>query len=216
MGTTLPPFYIFPKIQIFSLILLFLFGPIGLYFLNKVDKKRFQLIIAYVIIVLVSGYTDISRGFEYTALPLAIMSGFAVQKIYEILIKNNRKVLSKYFVLILVLWSICGVLPLFLSIGSTNATWKNFNASVNGYAIVGDYIQNNTDANEVIWADSSSADKMVWLTGRKVSNGKYGAPKNFAEQHQRINIYTINNTFYINNKNNETIKKIDSGYVLFD
>lgn len=55
MDTTLPPFYIFPKIKIFSLIMLFSFGSIGLYFLYKIDKKRFQLIIAYVIIVLVSG-----------------------------------------------------------------------------------------------------------------------------------------------------------------
>lgn len=74
------------------------------------------------------------------------------------------------------------------------------NAPVNGYVMVGDYIQYNSNADEVIWADSSAADKMAWLTGRKVANGKYGAPENFVEQHQRINIYTINNTFHINNR----------------
>ena len=207
-----PPFYIIPTIQIFSLILIGLFGSIGPYFLYKMDNKRFKLIIAYIVIVMVSGYTDISRGFEYAALPLAIMAGLAVSKLYEI-IKIKKKFLSNYFVLILVLLSILGVAPFFSIVENTHANWDNI--PINGYVELSDYITDNSDQSEIIWADPSSADKIVWLTGRRVSNGRYSAPKNFVEEHQKINIYTINNTFYINNENNETIKKIDSKYVLF-
>lgn len=214
LGSAYPPFYIVPMIQIFSLILIGLFGSIGLYFLYKIDNKRFKLIIAYIVIVMVSGYTDISRGLEYAALPLAIMSGLAVSKIYET-IKNKKKFLSTYFVLILLILSILGVSPFFSIVENTNADWDDLNIPINGYVVLGDYITDNFDENEIIWADSLSADKIVWLTGRKVSNGRYGTPKNFMEEHQKINIYTINNTFYINNENNETIKKIDSKYVLF-
>ncbi|WP_321422173.1 hypothetical protein [uncultured Methanobacterium sp.] len=209
-----PLFYIIPTIQIFSLILIGLFGSIGLYFLYKMDNKRFKLIIAYIVIVMVSGYTDISRGFEYAALPLAIMSGLAVSRIYGI-IKIKKKFLSNYFILILVLLSFIGISPFFSIVENTNANWDDLNIPINGYAELGDYITSNSNQSEIIWADPSSADKIVWLTGMRVSNGRYGAPKNFVEEHQKINIYTINNTFYINNENNETIKKIDSKYVLF-
>ncbi|WP_169032742.1 hypothetical protein [Methanobacterium subterraneum] len=143
---------------------------------------------------------------------MAIMAGLAVSKLYEI-IKIKKKFLSNYFVLILVLLSILGVAPFFPIVENTHANWDNI--PINGYVELSDYITDNSDQSEIIWADPSSADKIVWLTGRRVSNGRYSAPKNFVEEHQKINSYTINNTFYINNENNETIKKIDSKYVLF-
>lgn len=209
-----PPFYIYPKIQLFSLLLIASFGMVGLYFTYKTDKKQFQLLSVYILIVLVTEYTDISRGVQYAALPLAIMSGFAIQKIYEKLLHERKKVLSRYFVLILILWSICGVLPIFLSIYTTNASWNDLKNPVNEYEGISDHITNITNENEIIWADSFFADKIAWLTGRKISNGRYGAPENFVESHQNINIYVINNSFRINNINNETIKIIDSHYIL--
>lgn len=217
LGTVYPPFYIFPKIQLFSLFLILIFGLIGLYFTYKSDNKKFQLLLAYILMVFFIEYTDISRGFQYAALPLAIMAGLAVQRIYErISIKYQKNYLSKYFVLILVLWSICGVLPIFLSTATANASWNDLNNPINRYEGISEYIKDISSENEVIWADSSFADKIAWLTGRKVANGRYGAPENFIEQHQRINIYAINNSFYINDINNKTIKKINSAYVLFE
>ena len=48
------------------------------------------------------------------------------------------------------------------------------------------------------------------MNGRKVSNGKYGAPKNFVGEHQEINIFTENNTFLIKDYNNNTLQQIQS------
>jgi len=72
------------------------------------------------------------------------------------------------------------------------------------------YLDNTTNKNETLWVESELAEKVAWMTGRKVSNGRYlgeiyGAVKGFKDEYQRLNIYQNNESFLINNIRNQTI-----------
>ena len=189
-----------PLMNVPSLILILIFGIIGLYFLYKIDYRRFKLMSAYILIVLLVQFlfADIARGFQYAALPLAILSGITVQKGYEYVSNNYKNIFTIIFIILMLIFSLIGSSPFFVSLADSEITWNDLNIPFDDkYAPVVHYIESNTNENEVLWTDSSIAENIAWMTGRKISNGEYGMPKEFIETHQGINIYYSNGTFLI-------------------
>ncbi len=187
------------------------FGSIGLYLLYKIDNKRFKLIFIYLIIVITIQFLfgDVSRGFQYTALPMAILSGLTMQKGYEYVSKNYRATFSMSFMAMLLVYSLIGSSAFFAVLLKSYDEWNDLDIPFeHKYAPLKSYIERNTNKNDVLWVDQEIADKVAWMTGRRVSNGRYGAPRRFVEKHQKINIYISNNTFLIKDFNNKTLKQI--------
>ncbi|MEN6551807.1 MAG: hypothetical protein ABFC34_02855 [Methanobacterium sp.] len=55
-----------------------------------------------------------------------------------------------------------------------NKGWNAINYPFEGkYAPLKDYIEHNTNKTDIIWTEPDLAEKVVWMTGRKVSNGLY-------------------------------------------
>jgi hypothetical protein len=59
------------------------------------------------------------------------------------------------------------------------------------YAPLKEYIENNTSPDEILWTDRELAEKVAWMTGRRVSNGlyssnTYGGTRGFVAQHQKL------------------------------
>ncbi|NYB52730.1 MAG: hypothetical protein HVN35_09255 [Methanobacteriaceae archaeon] len=92
--------------------------------------------------------------------------------------------------------------------------WENLQIPFEGhYNPLKSYIIDNTHNNQVIWSDRLIAEKLAWMTGRKVSNGLYpdgvyGGTKGFQDQHQDINVYIADGTFLIKDRYNNTINQI--------
>jgi hypothetical protein len=203
-----------PGNNLSGLLILITFGIIGLYFLYKMDKERFKLYSTYIVLVILIEliFEDFARGFSYASLPLAILSGLAFQKIYDQTITNYKQNFARMMIALFVFCSIIGTSPFFISIYSTDTNWDYTDIPFEyNYTQLNTYINENTYPSDILWADSSIADKVAWMTGRKVSNGRYGVPKNFTEQHQQINIFVSNNTFLIKDYYNNTLKEIPSG-----
>jgi hypothetical protein len=146
---------------------------------NK-DKERFKLYSTYILLVILIEFIfeDFARGFSYASLPLAILAGFSMQKIYNHcknqLQKNFCKSNDRTF-------SFCfhnRCFPFFISVYSNEASWEYLNIPFEtNYTQLNSFMYENTNKTEVIWAESDIADKIIWMTGRRISNGKYGKPK---------------------------------------
>jgi hypothetical protein len=206
-----PLLYFPPGNNLSGLIILLAFGFLGLYWLYNKDKERFKLYSIYILLVILIEFIfeDFARGFSYASLPLAILAGFSMQKIYNHCKINYKRTFANLIIVLLVFVSIIGASPFFISVYSNEASWDYLNIPFEtNYTQLNSFIYGNTDKTEVIWAESTIADKIIWMTGRKISNGKYGKPTDFQEQHQKINIYASNDTFIIKDYNNNTLKQI--------
>jgi hypothetical protein len=211
---------VYPASAAFLIFLsILLLGMIGIYILYKINNKQFKLYLTYILTVVgfsLFGFNgDFLRSLEFIALPLAILSGLTVQSGYNHISKNHRPILSSIFLLMFLSLSMLGVtifsaeLPNQQEIG-----WNALNYPFEGeYAPVKYYIDNNTNKNDVVWAQNDLTEKIAWMTGRKVSNGMYpdgvyGATRGFVDQHQKINIYQSGEYVLINDFNNRTIEQI--------
>lgn len=206
-----PTFYI--QISIFFI------GFIGLYILYKRNYRQFKLFLTYILIVIVVSFFgfngDFLRGFQFSALPIAILSALAVQKGYEYLNKNYKKFVSILFILLILLYSLLGTIIYVGNLPNKEiGQWNNIDKPFEGdYYPLTIYIDQNTDKNQTIWTDKLRSEKLAWMTGRKISNGfypndEYGGTTGFKEQFQNINIYVDKESFIIKNKNNIIIKEI--------
>lgn len=210
---TLPSFYIQTSI--------FLVGTVGLYLLHKNNYRQFKLFLTYILIVIIFSFFgfsgDFLRGLQFSALPMAILASLAVQSGYKYLTKNYRFLISSLFLLIVLFYSLLGTSIFIGSLPNKDSgNWENLNIPFEGYfSPLKCYIDNTTDKNQVIWSDKSIAEKLAWMTGRKVSNGLYpdgvyGGTKCFHEQHQDINIYNLDGNFLVKDQYNKTINQIQS------
>jgi hypothetical protein len=203
---------------IYPFLLVYILGIIGLYILYSLNKKQFKLITVYISMIIIFslfGFAgDFLRGFQFAALPLAILSGLTVQKGYEYLLNNYGKILAYGFLFILLFSSILGAIIFFTQLPVNQDGWNTSNTPFEEeYAHLKDYISNNTNQSDVIWAENSLTEKVAWMTGRKISNGRYpdgeyGATKGYVEKHQNINIYEQNKTILVNDINNKTLIRI--------
>lgn len=205
-------FYIF--------IPLYIMGIVGLYFLYKSNIKQFKLFSTYIILVILFSFFgfngDFMRGFQFIALPMAILSGLTVQRGYEYLSKNQRHIFSSVFIWGMVGISILGALIFFGDLPDQHGKgWDALNYPFEEkYAPLKYYIEDNTNRNAVIWAEPELTEKVAWMTGRKVSNGLYpdgvyGGARGFVESHQKLNIYQSDGFFLIKDFNNITLEKIN-------
>ncbi|AEG18532.1 hypothetical protein [Methanobacterium paludis] len=196
-----------------------LLGTIGLYLLYKLDNKQFKLYLTYILTVVgfsLFGFNgDFLRSLEFIALPLAILSGLTVQMGYNHISKTHRPLLSSVFLLMFLGLSLLGVTIFSAELPNQHGMgWNALNYPFEwDYAPVKYYIEDNTNKNDVLWAQNDLAEKIAWMTGRKVSNGMYpdgiyGATRGFADQHQKINVYQSDRYVLINDFNNRTIAQI--------
>ncbi len=208
---TLPSFYIQTSI--------FLVGIGGLYLLHKNNYRQFKLFLTYILIVIIFSFFgfngDFLRGLQFSALPMAILASLAVQSGYRILTKNYRFLISTLFLLIVLFYSLLGMAIFIGSLPNKDSgNWENLNIPFEGdFSPLKSYIDNTTDTNQVIWSDKIIAEKLAWMTGRKVSNGLYpdgvyGGTKGFHDQYQDINIYISEGNFLVNDQYNKTINQI--------
>jgi hypothetical protein len=196
-----------------------LLGVIGLYILYKINNKQFKLYMTYLVTVVgfsLFGFNgDFLRGLQFIALPMAILSGLTIQKGYNYLSKNYRPILSSLFIFIFLCISVIGVVIYYEQLPDQPVNnWNALNYPFEGkYAPLKDYIEYNTNKTDIIWTQPDLAEKVAWMTGRKVSNGfypdgTYGATRGFVETHQNINIYRADGYFLIKDINNSTLEKI--------
>jgi len=196
-----------------------LLGVIGLYILYKINNKQFKLYMTYLVTVVgfsLFGFNgDFLRGLQFIALPMAILSGLTIQKGYNYLSKNYRPILSLLFIFIFLCISVIGVVIYYEQLPDQPVNnWNALNYPFEGkYAPLKDYIEYNTNKTDIIWTQPDLAEKVAWMTGRKVSNGfypdgTYGATRGFVETHQNINIYRADGYFLIKDINNSTLEKI--------
>lgn len=202
---------VYAQTDFIALTIIMIFGILGLVFLYKIDKNRFKLILYYLIslITIQILFADISRGFQYIALPMAIMAGLSVQKVYEYAnFRLKKEVLGNILILGILLISLIGSASS-LALIHYNTSWSELDDPIeSNYLPLITFINENTASNETLWAESPIADNVAWMSGRNISNGRYGMPRGFIQKNQRINICLENNSFVIKNKNNFTIKVI--------
>lgn len=158
----------------------------------------------YIAIVLTAEFLfdDISRGLQYVALPLAVVGGYAGSRMLETpstamrlvtvaLIISSATLFTEQLLLTDIRWS------------DTAIPFENH------YHPLKEYIESHTGPDEVVWASAPIADKVAWMTGRRVSSGHYGPPPGFRETHQRINIYQEDGRFVVRDGKNRTVDVID-------
>ncbi|ADL58527.1 hypothetical protein ISG34_04605 [Methanothermobacter marburgensis] len=183
------------------LILLY-FGVPGLYLIR--GRREFRPLVAYILTVLIAEilFDDVSRGLQYVALPLAVVGGYtgsrlidnpsgAVRLVTGILIISSATVFVEQLLLTDIWWSDADI------------------PFENRYYPLKEYIDIHTSPDDAVWASGSVADKVAWMTGRRVSNGRYGPPPGFRETHQDINIYSEDGGFVVRDKKNSTVAVID-------
>lgn len=206
-----PVFYFPPGNNLSGLLILICFGLIGLCILYKNNREVFKLYATYMLLVIIieSLFEDFARGFQYASLPLAVLSGLTIQKLYNFTQTKYKKNFSRSLIILVLICSIIGSSPFFISLYSDNTDWSYLDVPFESkYSSINQYINQNTSKNDVLWAETSISDKIAWMTGRYVSNGKYGCPKYFVEEHQKINIYVSNDSFLIKDYNNNTLNEI--------
>ncbi len=166
----------------YGLFILLIIGIIGLSILYKMNRDQFKLFTFYITTIILAQYIfgDISRGFQYAALPFAILSGLAIQKGYEYLNKYSFN-LKHIFLLFLLLISIIGTFPFFSYIINSNTHWDSISVPFEGldYSLK-EYLEMNTNSADVIWTEGNLSDLSAWMTGRIISNGREwgnGPPK---------------------------------------
>lgn len=197
-------------------IAVFFLGIIGLYLLYNSNYRQFKLFTTYILIVLffsLFGFNgDFLRGFQFAALPMAILSGLVVEKGYKHLSINHNRIISSLFLVIMIFISMMGAMVFFSYLPNQHGKgWDALQTPFEGeYASLKEYIENNISKDQVLWTDRELSEKVAWMTGRSVSNGLYpdgvyGGTSGFLDQHQDINVYNINNTFLITDLDNKTI-----------
>jgi hypothetical protein len=194
----------------YGLSILLILGIIGLSILYKLNREQFKLFTFYITTIIFVQYIfgDISRGFQYAALPLAILSGLSIHEGYKYLIRYHYSI--KYiFILLLLLISSLGTFSFFSYIIDKNTHWDSLSVPFEGeYNSLKEYLDTNVNQNEVIWTESDLSDLSAWMSGLRISNGRTwgnGPPKDFLEHHQQINVFVSNDTFLIKNYNNKTL-----------
>ncbi|MCQ8905088.1 MAG: hypothetical protein NQU45_05205 [Methanothermobacter sp.] len=183
-------------------MVLLYFGVPGLYLVR--DRREFRPLMVYIAIVLAAEFLfdDISRGLQYVALPLAVVGGYAGSRMLETpstamrlvtvaLIISSATLFTEQLLLTDIRWS------------DTAIPFENH------YHPLKEYIESHTGPDEVVWASAPIADKVAWMTGRRVSSGHYGPPPGFRETHQRINIYQEDGRFVVRDGKNRTVDVID-------
>ncbi len=194
----------------------FFLGIIGLYLLYNTNYRQFKLFSTYILIVMgfsLFGFNgDFLRGFQFAALPMAILSGLVVERGYKYLSINHNRIIPSLFLLVMIFISMIGAMVFFSYLPNQHGRgWDALQTPFEGeYASLKEYIENNTSKNQVLWTDRELSEKVAWMTGCSVSNGLYpdgvyGGTTGFLDQHQDINVYCINNTFLINDQDNKTI-----------
>lgn len=204
---------------IYGFFLIYSLGLVGLFLVYKDNRKQFNLMVTYIISVIIVSFFgfngDFLRGFQFAALPLAIVAGLTVQSAYEYVLTNRDKIYSFLLILFFLVVAIFGAMGLMLNI--TDEGWEGLNSPFEGkYSPLKDYIENNTNENDIIWAQYDLTEKVAWMTGRRVSNGRYpdgeyGATRGFIDEHQGINIYMQGKTILIKDSNNNTLREIELG-----
>ena len=200
---------------IYSFFLLYLLGIIGLFLVYRINRKQFNLMITYIISIIIISFFgfngDFLRGFQFAALPLAIVAGLTVQKFYEYTLKNRGKIYAYFVILVFLMLSIFGTMGVMINI--TPHGWEELKIPFEGkYAPLKEYILTTTTDDEIIWAQNDLTEKVAWMTGRKISNGRYpdgeyGATRGFIDKKQDINIYRQDNTIFIKDGDNNTLKQ---------
>jgi hypothetical protein len=200
-----------------SFFVLYVLGIIGLFLVYKSNRKQFNLIITYIVsVILVSffGFNgDFLRGFQFAALPLAIVAGLTLQKAYEFTLKNYGKIYSYFLILVFITVLLFGTMGFMLNI--TAHGWEGLNSPFEGrYSPLKDYIETNTKESDIIWAQYDLTEKIAWMTGRKISNGRYpdgeyGGTRGFLDKKKDLNIYMKGETIFIKDSNNNTIKEFE-------
>ena len=203
---------------LYGVFFIYTMGIIGLYLLYKINNKQFKSYLTYMLLIISFSFFgfggDFLRGFQFAALPMAILSGLTVQKIYDYISKNYKAIVSAVFIFMFLSLSLLGVAIFFGEFPEQDEGWNAINYPFEGkYAPITEYIEHNTNETDVVWAQPDVAEKIAWMTGRKVSNGlyqgnQYGATKGFVETHQNINIYKTDGYFLVNNFNNQTVERI--------
>ncbi|CEA12747.1 hypothetical protein [Methanobacterium formicicum] len=200
----------------------FVLGIIGLYLLYNSNYRQFKLFTTYIVIVIFFSFFgfngDFLRGFQFAALPMAILAGFAVERGYKNLSSNRNRLLSSLFLLLMVFISMMGVVIFFSYLPNQHGKgWDALETPFEGeYAPLKDYIENSTSANQVVWTERELSEKVAWMTGRSVSNGlysdnTYGGTRGFVDKHQNINIYKSDGYVTVRDLNNNTIAQIKLG-----
>lgn len=182
-------------------MVLLYFGIPGLYLVR--ERREFRPLLVYMVVVLAAEFLfdDISRGLQYVALPLAVVGGYAGSRMLE----NSSGVVKLVTVVLIISSATVFTEQLLL----TDMRWSDTVIPFeNHYHPLKEYIETHTGPDEVVWASSSIADKVAWMTGRRVSSGHYGPPPGFRETHQRINIYDENGKFVVRDEKNRTVDVI--------
>lgn len=195
-----------------GIVILLIFGIMGIYYLYHSDQERFRLYITYFAIISISSvilFGDFSRLLQALSLPLAILSSLTIKKIYEYTIKKKKRSFSHLTIALILIISLVGVSPFVMALNSDEKNWNYINIPFNyEYSSLNNYITENTSPNETLWVEQDIAERIAWMTGSPVSNSKYGRGNNKTNLYQRINIYVLDNTFLIKDYNNNTLKEI--------
>jgi hypothetical protein len=211
---TSPAFIIF--------LAVFFLGLIGLYLLYNNNYRQFKLFATYMVLIFsfsLFGFNgDFLRGFQFVALPMAILSGLTVERGYKYLFNNYSRIISSSFLMAMVFISMIGAVVFFSYMPSQYGKgWDALDTQFEGeYAPLKEYIENNTSPDQVLWTDRELAEKVAWMTGRRVSNGlypdnTYGGTRGFVDEHQSINIYQSDGYVLVNDINNNTLFQFKLG-----
>lgn len=203
---------------LYSFLLLYSMGICGLYLLYKLNKHQFKLYLTYLLLVMGFSFFgfggDFLRGFQFGALPMAILSGLTLQKGYEYISKNYKTAFLAFFLAFFLALSTLGGIFFVSELPEQNKGWNALNYPFEGkYVPLKEYLEHNTNKTDIIWTQPDLAEKVAWMTGRRVSNGlyhadQYGATRGFINHHQNINVYKSEEYFLIKDANNKTLETI--------
>lgn len=168
---------------------LFVFlGVLGILIERRRVETRAVLFAAGILALFAFLYGDYSRFLHYGSVPLAIYSGVALQAGYNAI---KYKDVALVFVINAVLLLLLLIPNMYTSLLSSEAGWhlldKEFESP---YGELKSYIEEETSPEEVVYADNELADKIAWMTGRKISNcGMFGVPRTgYSPTRQRVNV----------------------------
>jgi hypothetical protein len=197
-------------INLSGTLILMSLGIPGMIILYREKKPEFKLFFIYLVTVIFLQVliNDPYRGLQYAALPLAILSGLTMQRMYNYTSKNYRKSLSILFLIILFVPVLLGASNFLISSINVSYSWDELDVPFeHRYSALGNYIQNETGQDEAIWAENSISYKIVWITGRPVSTSGTNHQKP-VNAHRNMNIYECPTYFQIEDKNNISKKQI--------
>jgi len=197
------------SIYMLGSVTLLIFGTLGFTSLFKEDKEEFKLFSAYFLsIILFSAVIgDLTRGLQYAALPLAILSGLFVQRTYEYF-SNQGIALKNIFLLLMLFFALLSSFNLVDDKLIWDADWKKAEIPFeNEYYGLKIYVDAHTDEKEVVGVDKNIAFKVAWMTGRNVFNEEFGTVQGLNSRHD-LNVYEYPDHFTIADENNITQTEI--------